>query len=174
MTNYVIWYGINCILRWVTSHAVVCDLLYILHAFLAALVWSQLIFNCQSVRVGLALNFHNFHLSKVGKFATVCLGPDCKTGHKALQGYSPRKSAKLQDNRANLYTFLISGAWKMRVASKPYQSPPFCSAWLRRYPFRYWGGPFRPPCWKIAISPEPNLRWTWHQSVNSSLSVVVQ
>ena len=122
-----------------------CDLLYILHAFLAALVWSQLIFNCQSVRVGLALNFHNFHLSKVGKFATVCLGPDCKTGHKALQGYSPRKSAKLQDNRANLYTFLISGAWKMRVASKPYQSPTFCSAWLRRYPFRYGGGPFRPP-----------------------------
>ena len=99
-----------------TSHAVVCDLLYILHAFLAALVWSQLIFNCQSVRVGLALNFHNFHLSKVGKFATVCLGPDCKTGHKALQGYSPRKSA-------HLYTFLISGTWKIRIASKPYQSP---------------------------------------------------
>ena len=36
------------------------------------------------------------------------------------------------------------------------------------------GGPFRPPCRKIAISPELNLRWTSDQSVNSSLSVVVQ
>ena len=33
---------------------------------------------------------------------------------------------------------------------------------------------FSPPCRKIAISPEPNLRWTSDQSVNSSLSVVVQ
>ena len=29
-------------------------------------------------------------------------------------------------------------------------------------------------CWKIAISPEPNLRWTSDQSINSSLSIVVQ
>ena len=51
------------------------------------------------------------------------------------------------------------------------------------------GGPFQPPplnpnyprggaiiilCRKIAISPEPNLRWTSDQSVNSSLSVAVQ
>ena len=36
------------------------------------------------------------------------------------------------------------------------------------------GGPFRPPCRKIAISPEPNLCWTSYQSVNLSLSVVVQ
>ena len=36
------------------------------------------------------------------------------------------------------------------------------------------GGPNGPPCRKIAISSEPNLRWTSDQSVNSSLSVVVQ
>ena len=36
------------------------------------------------------------------------------------------------------------------------------------------GGLLGPPCRKIAISPEPNLRWTSDQSVNSSLSVVVQ
>ena len=30
------------------------------------------------------------------------------------------------------------------------------------------------PCWKIAISPEPNLRWTSDLSVNSTLSVAVQ
>ena len=36
------------------------------------------------------------------------------------------------------------------------------------------GGPNGPPCRKIMISPEPNLRWTSDQSVNSSLSVVVQ
>ena len=29
-------------------------------------------------------------------------------------------------------------------------------------------------CRKIAISPQPNIRWTWDQSVNSSLSVVIQ
>ena len=36
------------------------------------------------------------------------------------------------------------------------------------------GGANGPPCRKIAISPEPNLRWTSDQSVNSSLSIVVQ
>ena len=42
-------------------------------------------------------------------------------------------------------------------------------------PFRYGGGRLLgPPCQKIAISPEPNLRWTSKKSVNSSLSVVVQ
>ena len=29
-------------------------------------------------------------------------------------------------------------------------------------------------CWKSAIFPEPNIRWTSDQSVNSSLSVAVQ
>ena len=29
-------------------------------------------------------------------------------------------------------------------------------------------------CWKIAISPQPNIRFTRDQSVNSSLSIVVQ
>ena len=29
-------------------------------------------------------------------------------------------------------------------------------------------------CQKIAVSPEPNLRWTSNQSVNSSLSVAVK
>ena len=42
-------------------------------------------------------------------------------------------------------------------------------------PFREGGGGLLgPPCRKIAISPEPNLRCTSDQSVNSSLSVVVQ
>ena len=41
-------------------------------------------------------------------------------------------------------------------------------------PFRYGGDLLGPPCRKIAISPEPNLRWSSDQSVNSSLSVVVQ
>ena len=36
------------------------------------------------------------------------------------------------------------------------------------------GGIFIILCQKIAISPEPNLRWTSDQSVNSSFSVVVQ
>ena len=36
------------------------------------------------------------------------------------------------------------------------------------------GGLFSPPCRKIAISSEPNLRWTSDQSVNSRLSVAVQ
>ena len=37
------------------------------------------------------------------------------------------------------------------------------------------GGAFLgPPCRKIVISPEPDLRWTSDQSVNSSLSVAVQ
>ena len=36
------------------------------------------------------------------------------------------------------------------------------------------GGAIIIHCRKIAISPEPNLRWTLDQSVNSSLSVVVQ
>ena len=35
------------------------------------------------------------------------------------------------------------------------------------------GGPNGPLCRKIAISLEPNLRWTSDQSVDSSLSVVV-
>ena len=42
-------------------------------------------------------------------------------------------------------------------------------------PFRYGGGGLLgPPCRKTAISPEPNLCWTSDQSVNLSLSVVVQ
>ena len=36
------------------------------------------------------------------------------------------------------------------------------------------GGQNSPPCRRIAISPKPNLRWTSDQSVNSSLSVLVQ
>ena len=36
------------------------------------------------------------------------------------------------------------------------------------------GGANGPPCRKIAISPERNLRWTSDQSVNSCLSVAVQ
>ena len=45
---------------------------------------------------------------------------------------------------------------------------------LKLNPNQTEGGPNGPPCRKIAISPEPNLRWTSDQSVNSSLSVVVQ
>ena len=47
------------------------------------------------------------------------------------------------------------------------------ASWGCLNPFRYGGGLLGPPCQKIAISREPNLHWTSHQSVNSSLSIVV-
>ena len=45
---------------------------------------------------------------------------------------------------------------------------------LEEYPNFPGGGAIIILCRKIAISPQPNLRWTSDQSVNSSLSVAVQ